>query len=212
MLALRIAHRRAVGAAPRVTLPAPQWFLNAEAGSSTQGGYQVRHFGGVKKGTTIPLKKRNAPGRLKAVRKAKEFAAAVNADGAPASSSSAPVDSATSSTSGEPTLADLTALRPERDWDPARIRVSRRDLDNHARVYARTFEAVDKAFVVGQLREFAKELGLDVGSRRTKDKVIEAILASWGWKVLPPQTRGKKRKWTLAVGFGREADKRQNTP
>ncbi|WOO80870.1 uncharacterized protein LOC62_03G004397 [Vanrija pseudolonga] len=184
MLALRIAHRRAVGAASRVTLP-PSSLLsfNAEAGSSKQAAFQVRTFGGVKS-TTVPGKRRNAPNRLKAVRKAKEFAAAVNADG-PASSSP-PVDRETlPGATGAPTLADLQALKPRRDWDRTE-NASQREADVHARIYARTFDAVDKAFVVGQLREFAKELGLQVGSRRAKAKVIEAILASWGWsKVLP---------------------------
>ncbi|KAL1411276.1 hypothetical protein Q8F55_002227 [Vanrija albida] len=171
MLALRIAQRRATSTAQRSGATA---LLNAEA-SSSRPTPSARTFGGVPD-TQRPRRRRElAPQRAAAFRKAKEFAAQVNAGEGPRGAAPRDPDAA-------PTLADLTALRPARDWRPRDSgEEAPAELATYAAIWQRTYDAVDKAFVVAQLRAFCAELGLNVASRAGKPKAIAAILESWGW-------------------------------
>ncbi|OCF39873.1 hypothetical protein I317_06310 [Kwoniella heveanensis CBS 569] len=90
----------------------------------------------------------------------------------------APANSATTSSSSltAPSLEDLLAKRPEysprEPWHP-----------RYQKQYRRIYESIDSAFVLKQMRDFAKDLNIGISgrTRNSKSLIIKKIMRSWNW-------------------------------
>ncbi|WVR05074.1 hypothetical protein IAU60_002086 [Kwoniella sp. DSM 27419] len=84
--------------------------------------------------------------------------------------------SADSSSTSAPTLDDLLVKRPNREppepWHPS-----------YAKMHKRIYNNIDSAFVISQMRGFAKELNIGISgrTRNVKGLIIKKIMKSWGW-------------------------------
>ncbi|WVF72318.1 hypothetical protein IAT40_007131 [Kwoniella sp. CBS 6097] len=82
----------------------------------------------------------------------------------------------TSASSTDPTLDDLLAKRPayapREPWHP-----------RYPKQYRRIYDSIDSAFVLTQVRDFAKKLDIRMSGRTRSNKslIIKKIMRSWDW-------------------------------
>ncbi|WVQ98612.1 hypothetical protein IAU59_005742 [Kwoniella sp. CBS 9459] len=93
-----------------------------------------------------------------------------------ASSSSSTTASTTSASSSAPTIEDLLAKRPDyaprEPWHP-----------RYPKTYRRIYNSIDSAFVLKQMRDFARDLNIGTSGRTRNNKslIIKKIMRSWDW-------------------------------
>ncbi|KAK4685471.1 hypothetical protein P7C73_g4679, partial [Tremellales sp. Uapishka_1] len=140
-----------------------------------------------------PKKHKSVP-RTIAIMKAKRQANALRGIDHAKKPTPPPAVSPSSNPLSEPELSALLEYKPTEEPYPSYYATYKRE-------YEKVTESINHAFLIGQLRNFSKQLGLPAFKKTSKVVMIRRILDSWGWELPKERERPVKQKGVVQKEF-----------